>query len=289
MGGEGREINNYIFNSLKIIESGRCSVTGHSIISKSIKATCTAKGSLTAKCSFCSYKAVTTTKALGHNFSSVYVSDNNATYLKDGTKSLRCSRCTARKTVADKGSKLILGRTSAVTSVGKGTAVALSWKSVRGATGYRVYIKENGVWEQVKLTSGIKCTVTGLTPMTDYEFAVKAYVKEDGKVVNAPKYTTVSTSSGLAAPTIRVASTEKGRATVAWSNVEGERGYQLWYSSSENGKYIKVGNYSANTVKVTKTMLISGKTYYFKLRAYAKVGKTVIYSDFSNVKALKIK
>lgn len=289
LGTDNYAIDNYIFKNIRIIESADCSKYGHSIINKTVKATCTAKGSLVAYCEGCGYKTATYTNALGHKYSTIYTSDKNATYFKDGTKSLRCSRCSAKKTVTDKGSKLILGKTSEITSVGKGTSVTLSWKSVKDATGYRVYIKENGSWEQIKLVSGTQYTVTDLTPMTDYEFAVKAYVKEDSKVVNAPKYTTVSTSSGLAAPTIRVASTEKGRATVAWSNVEGESGYQLYYATSKDGRYIKLGNYGKDTLKVYKSLLQSEKTYYFKVRAYAAAPAGFVYSDFSEIKSLKIK
>ncbi len=289
IGADGYEINNYIFKNLKIIESLNCSEYGHSIINKTVKATCTAKGSLTEKCLGCSYKASSYSKALGHNYSGKYVSDGNATYLKDGTKSVKCTRCTAKKTVADKGSKLVLGRTSKITVNGKGTSATLTWTKCKGATGYRVYIKQNGSWKQIKLVSGTEYTVKGLKPMTDYSFAVKAYTKEGGKVINAPKYTSVTASSGLEAPAVRVASTAKGRATVAWDDIEGESGYQVWYSTSKNGKFIKIGNYNADTVKVYKNMLPGGRTCYFKVRAYAKTPAGTVYSDYSSVKAVKIK
>ena len=289
LGSEGHEINDYVFDSLKIIESADCSKYGHSIISKTVRATCTAKGSLTARCSGCGYKATTITKALGHNFSGKYISDGNATYLKDGTKSVKCTRCSAKKTVTDKGSKLVLGKTSKITVDCNGTSALLSWKAVKGATGYRVYIKQSGKWKQLKTVTGTKYNVTALTPMKDYSFAVKAFVKEDGKVINAPKYTSVTAFSGLEAPVVRVASTAKGRATVAWNDIDGETGYQLWFSTSEKSGFIKIGNYDADTVKVYKKLLISGRTYYFKVRAYAKTSAGTVYSDYSDAKPLKIK
>ena len=46
-------------------------------------------------------------KALGHDFGE-YISDNNATYQKDGTKTAKCKRegCNVKNTVVDSGSKL---------------------------------------------------------------------------------------------------------------------------------------------------------------------------------------
>ncbi len=290
IGADGYEINDYIFRNIRIVESLSCDVYGHSVISKTVKATCTAKGTLTATCPGCSYKVSSTTKALGHNFSGKYISDGNATYLKDGTKSVKCTRCTAKKTVADKGSKLVLGKTSKITVDGNGTSALLSWKTVKGATGYRVYIKQSGKWKQLKTVTGTKYTVTDLTPMKDYSFAVKAYVKESGKVINAPEYTSVTASSGLAAPSVKVESTSAGRARITWNDVKGESGYQIWCSASKSGSYIKVGNYKAGTEEVTKkTSLISGQTYYFKVRAYAKTSAGTVYSDYSTVRAVKIK
>lgn len=92
-----------------------------------------------------------------------------------------------------------------------------------------------------------------------------------------------------ATPGARVASTAKGRATVAWTDIDGETGYQVWYSTSKNGGYKKISNYKADTVKIYKTGLQSGKTYYFRVRAYTKTNSGYVYSNFSTAKALTIR
>ena len=45
------------------------------------------------------------------------------------------------------------------------------------------------------------------------------------------------------------------------------------------------------TTKLTanKTGLTSGKTYYFKARAYKLVGSTKVYTGYSAVKSIKVK
>ena len=44
--------------------------------------------------------------ALGHSFTN-YISDGNATYEQDGTKTAKCDRCDATDTIPDPGSRLL--------------------------------------------------------------------------------------------------------------------------------------------------------------------------------------
>lgn len=67
--------------------------------------TCTEKGEKTFTCE-CGDSYTEEINALGHKFTN-YVSDNNATYEQDGTKTAVCDRgCGATDTVTDEGSKL---------------------------------------------------------------------------------------------------------------------------------------------------------------------------------------
>jgi len=81
----------------------------------------------------------------------------------------------------------------------------------------------------------------------------------------------------------------KGKAVIKWNNVAGESGYQLYYSTSKNGTYKKVKSYEANKLAGSKTKLKSGKTYYFKVRAYKKTSSGTVYSSWSAVKSVKVK
>ena len=122
-----------------------------------------------------------------------------------------------------------------------------------------------------------------------YTFAVRAYTYVGKECVWAPTYKKVDVLTKFETIKIRVGSTAKGRATVAWNDIQGETGYQVWYSTKKNGKYIKVSNYRADTVKIYKTGLDSGDTYYFKVRAYLKTDTGYEYSNFSNICALTVK
>ena len=75
---------------------------------------------------------------------------------------------------------------------------------------------------------------------------------------------------------------------LTWHNIKGETGYQVWYFEKGDTQYTKLGNFAADTTSV-KLNLESGTTYAFRVRAYAKVGNSYVYSAFSDAKAVKIK
>jgi fibronectin type 3 domain-containing protein len=89
------------------------------------------------------------------------------------------------------------------------------------------------------------------------------------------------------APSIRLTTSGKS-VKVSWSKATGCKGYELYMSTSKNGTYSRIK--SGNVTSYTKTGLVSGKTYYFKLRSYTKnaAGKN-IYSSYGAVKSIKVK
>ena len=68
--------------------------------------TCTEKGYTTYTCSCGDSYVDDYVDAVGHSFGE-YVSNNDATYESNGTKTAVCSRCGAKDTVVDEGSKLV--------------------------------------------------------------------------------------------------------------------------------------------------------------------------------------
>lgn len=79
------------------------------------------------------------------------------------------------------------------------------------------------------------------------------------------------------------------KATLKWKAVSKVSGYQIQYSEKSSFKKAKtVTVKSAKTTTKTITKL-KKKTYYFRIRAYVKSGKTPIYGDYSKVKKVKVK
>lgn len=80
--------------------------------------TCTEQGFTMHSCTCGNHYIDSYTDALGHSFIE-YVSNNDATYEKDGTKTATCERtgCGVTNTITDEGSKLIEGHTHNYSSV----------------------------------------------------------------------------------------------------------------------------------------------------------------------------
>ena len=178
------------------------------------------------------------------------------------------------------------------TSTREMTKIALKWNAVPGATGYRVYEYNTSTkeYERVGTVTEPKFTHTGLTTGTSYTYRIKAYTKDGSETIVGAYSDTYVVATRPKIPAItKISSSSKGKATVTWSNVSGETGYQLYYSTSKTGEYKKVISTKANVLKATKSSLTSGKTYYFKVRAYKKTADATSASAWSEIKSVKVK
>ena len=79
-------------------------------------------------------------------------------------------------------------------------------------------------------------------------------------------------------------------AKIKWAKATGAQGYEIYMSNSRNGSYKKIKSVGSGTTSYSKTGLVKGKRYYFKMRAYTKTGTgTKIYSGYSKIKAVTVK
>ncbi len=167
----------------------------------------------------------------------------------------------------------------------KSTSATLKWREVDGAKKYKVYKYDTKTkkYKYLKTTTKTSSKISKLKSASTYKFKVKAYSK-NGKLLDTTKICTVKTKP--VTPTLKAKSKTKGTVTISWSKVKNAKGYQIYYSSSKNGKYKKLGTYTANK-KTAK--LKTGKTYYIKVRSYYKKSDKANYSSFSKPKKVKIK
>ena len=181
----------------------------------------------------------------------------------------------------------------------KVNAVKLTWDEVPGATGYRIYIYNSATGtKKVKLTPATTNSYTltkdyagkALVMGTKYKVSVTPYTKaSNGTYVFATEATEITFKFAPSAPSLKVTSTAKGKATLEWGNVAGETGYKVYIST--DGKTFKLHKtYKGWPDKQTITGLKSGTKYYFKVRAYTVVdSKTTVYGTYSAVKNIKVK
>ena len=90
-------------------------------------------------------------------------------------------------------------------------------------------------------------------------------------------------------PTVTLKAGSKN-ATVSWKKISSADGYQIMRSTKKSGGFKTVKTITkGSTVTYKNTKLKSGKTYYYKVRAYVEINNTKYYSKWSTVKSIKVK
>ncbi len=184
-------------------------------------------------------------------------------------------------------------KVSGVSATQTTSAITLKWSKVAGADGYRIYQynAKTKKWVSIKTvnSSTLSYKVKKLTAGTTYKFCVAAYKKAGGVTIWGDTSVALTTATKPAAPKISKLTAAKGSATLVWTNVAGESGYEVYCSTKKDSGFKKLGTYKADVTKATASKLTSGKTCYFKVRAYTKLDSGIIYGAWSPVKSVKIK
>lgn len=171
------------------------------------------------------------------------------------------------------------------------STIRVTWNKVSGANGYRVYrsTSKDGKYTAIGSTaknSAVtfldKKAVTGKT----YYYKVCAYRNVSGKKVYGSYSATEKAKAVLSDPTLSAGSTSK-TAVLEWSKVKGADGYQVYASDSQNGTYTRIK--ITKGTGATDESLLTGKTRYYKVRAYRKVNGKAVYGSFSKIKKVTVK
>ena len=189
-------------------------------------------------------------------------------------------------------------KTAKVSYENKSDHILITWDKVVGATGYDVYIYQDSVngttRKLLKTLTGTSLKITkdykgkALVLDENYRIGIVSRTKtEDGTVLKSknPAFKTVTRK--LVKPTLTVTTTT-GKATLKWTNIANETGYEVVYAKTKDGTFKSLGTTKANVVTLTKS-LTRGGTFYFKVRAYKVVDGETHYSNYSTIKSIKIK
>lgn len=224
----------------------------------------------------------------GHDHSfTEYVSNKDATYLADGTKTAVCDFCNTKDTTVDKGTKKKLGVAKSFAATTKDTSADLSWKSVKDATYYRVYIYASG-WKLLGETEKCTYTATGLLPSTKNRFAVKACYKDEKGSVMAPSYVSlyaITRPSNIDTLSTTVTSDS---VTLKWSKAEGATGYRIFLYNNTTKKWDIVVR-STHKTSATIKGLESAKSYKYAVRPYYNSGEGIIWATKYISKSITVK
>lgn len=171
----------------------------------------------------------------------------------------------------------------------------VTWTGISGAAGYEVYRSQsrNGAYTKIMTMSpsARSYTDTGRATGTTYYYKVRAY-----KVINGTRYLGDYSAAAAAKPVLSKptkAKAKKGgskKIKVSWKKVDGASGYKVYRSlkKSKGYKCVKTQK-GAKSVNYTDSKLKKGKRYYYKMRAYRKVGKKTVYSSYSAVVSYRAK
>lgn len=90
----------------------------------------------------------------------------------------------------------------------------------------------------------------------------------------------VVNAATLYAPTsVKAASSSYNSIKISWNGVTGAVGYEVYRATSSTGTYSLISRTTAKSY--SNTGLTTGKTYYYKVRAYKTSGTTRVYGSFS--------
>lgn len=233
-----------------------------------------------------------------HVWESDYTIDSKASYAGNGSKSIHCSICDAKKNDSITSIPQLICKLPAPKSINTeltskyGTAagyddIKVSWTKVSGASGYYVKYRKHGTksWKSVT-TPNQYYIMKNMIDGVRYDISVIPYVIE--KNIKYKSNNSKSTTSVYTLKKTNVTGKIKNpfnKVTFKWKGINGESGYQIYRSAVKNGKYTKVGTVNAVDKKTVSLKLKAkkGKTYWYKVRAYKKIGdKKYVYGPWSD-------
>ena len=127
---------------------------------------------------------------------------------------------------------------------------------------------------QVKITGYGTCKITITASKSDIYNAAEKTITINGR---------------LGRPALKGVNVKTKKVKLIWNKVSGATGYKLYIKYPGAKKYALALTKSAKVKGVTHKKLSKGKTYCYKVRAYKKIGKRIVYSGYSKVIKVKIK
>ncbi len=230
-------------------------------------------------------------------------SSGKAKGIKTGSTTIKAKSSSGKLSVSQKFKvvKNLLTQVTSLKNTSKG--VKIKWKKSISASGYYVY-RSQGLSDNYKKIKTIKKKST--TSYTDtsiknndgtiYSYIIVPY--SGSKKGNGSDIKTIFRLTGTKLTSVKNSSSKK--LTVKWkkgSKIKKDyvtkSGYQIQYSTSKSfksgskTKSVKVS--SMSKTKKTLSKLKKGKTYYVRVRRYAKAFGNNYYSNWSSAKKVKVK
>lgn len=171
------------------------------------------------------------------------------------------------------------------------SSLNIRWDKEGGVTGYKIYrstSKDGKYTEVAKVSNKSSNTYTdrGLVSGKTYYYKIRAYKTVDKENLYGA-YSSVSsekTKYPSQVKKLKQNSSYKTSVKLSWNKASYANGYSVYRATSKNGKYKRVAELNGSTnTKFTDKKVSPGKTYYYKVKAYIKVGKNRDYGAYSAI------
>ena len=179
---------------------------------------------------------------------------------------------------AQTGPALVTGITQGSTT---DSGYRLSWNSVSGAAGYKVFSidPDTYAYKLVGKSTKPQLTIDGLSPGQLVVYVVKAYTKHDGKTYYGANSTEFLASTCPAK--VKAVSQTGGTVssvTIGWKEVENASGYCVYRYTGSGWKKVS----SQTTLEYTVDSLPSDILVKFRIRAFIRVNGKVLWGAWSD-------
>lgn len=176
------------------------------------------------------------------------------------------------------------------------TKITLSWKPVRGASGYEI-LRYHGTDEKphtlIKITGGSADQYTDVRLRSNYmyRYQIRAFVERKGIEVYGRYSSEVKANTLLRAPQLRAVGIKRQKkAELLWNKVIGAKGFEIYRSDKKHGEYVKIASVGKNRLlsRYTDKDLKAKGTYFYKVRAYKMERNKKVYGMFSSARRVKM-
>lgn len=157
---------------------------------------------------------------------------------------------------------------------GTGTALAVSWQPVAGATGYVIERSDDGVEfvdAGTAMASATSWTNSGLAGSMRYFFRVRA-TDAAGRSVSSEVASGINRPSAVTNATAR--SLTASQVVLDWRDKSGDSGYRI-ERSSDNVTFTQIATVGTNVPSYTATGLTVGTQYWFRITPMSPYGDSV--------------
>jgi len=178
--------------------------------------------------------------------------------------------------------------TPVLSGTAAGNRVTLNWNKVKKASGYQIflYYKAYGKYKCVGRIKNRNITSFTLTGSEDklYTYKIRSYLKQGNKTLYSPSSKALEIKTAPGKPVItRIRVREESGTLIKWKKIKTAEGYQIFRSESEDRGYKRINIVSGNTTfSYADTGAVSGKIYYYRIRAYVRNQGNVVYSELSD-------